>query len=337
MIVVDADMHLREQEDWLRPHLPDRWARPILFPFENFDRSLRGRLGKKGVDAHMQLRDMDAEGIDLAILYPTLGLFFGEVRESDFAIALARAYNDWVTEYCSADPARLKAVALVPVQVPDAAAGELERAQQMGLVGAMVPSYCRVGPRHAGDPWLDPLFAAAERLGMPIAFHANGGVTPINERFPSFLQIHTFSHVPEQMAAVTGVVLGGVLERFPRLTVGFMEAGCGWLPFWADHMDEEYELREEEAPHLSRRPSEYLRSGRCYFGVEPEERWIGQAADVVGAGALLYASDYPHWDSGWPHTVSAIRDRQDLGDDLKRKVLGENALRFYGLPVPAGV
>ena len=90
MIVVDADMHLRETEDAIRAHLPDRWRRPILFPFENFDRSLRGRLGKRTIDAAMQLRDMDEEGIDLAIVYPTLGLFFGEVREPDFAVALAR-------------------------------------------------------------------------------------------------------------------------------------------------------------------------------------------------------------------------------------------------------
>jgi predicted TIM-barrel fold metal-dependent hydrolase len=144
-----------------------------------------------------------------------------------------------------------------------------------------------------------------------------------------------FSHVPEQIAAVTAVVLGGVFERFPRLRVGFMEAGCGWVPFWMEHMDEEFELRHEEAPELKAKPSEYLTSGRAYFGVEPEERLIPVVAGVVGQDALMYASDYPHWDSGWPNTSRTLRERDDLSEPLKARLLGENALDFYGLRVPA--
>jgi predicted TIM-barrel fold metal-dependent hydrolase len=122
-----------------------------------------------------------------------------------------------------------------------------------------------------------------------------------------------------------------------RHKVGFMEAGCGWVPFWLEHMDEEFELRHRETPWLSARPSEYLTSGQAYFGVEPEERLIPIAAEVIGEGALLYASDYPHWDSGWPNTARALLEREDLNDHLKRKLLGENALGFYRMPVAAGV
>lgn len=333
MIVIDADMHLMDREELLRQHLDERWARRrYLFSLDNFDRTLGGRLGKQQVDAATQLCDMDAEGIKIAVLYPTIGLFLGEVREVDYAVGLARAYNNWVAEYCRTSPERLKAVALLPVQEPEAAAKELERAHKLGLVAGMVPTFCRVGPRNPGDRWLDAVFAAAEHLGMPIAFHATGGLTPANDRFTTFLQVHVFSHVPEQMAAVTGVVLGGVLERFPRLKVGFMEAGCGWVSFWFQHMDEEFELRHEEVPELKAKPSEYLRQGgRCYFGVEPDERLIPQTAELIGGDGLLYASDYPHWDSGWPNTARTLRERGDLSDALKQKILGENALRFYGL------
>jgi predicted TIM-barrel fold metal-dependent hydrolase len=114
-----------------------------------------------------------------------------------------------------------------------------------------------------------------------------------------------------------------------------MEAGCGWLPFWMEHMDEEYEKRQHEAPLLQMDPSEYIKNGRVYVGCEPEEKMMPIAAQWIGEGQLLYASDYPHWDSDWPHTVKTVRERTDLGDELKRKVLGENALRFYGLGVPA--
>ena len=137
------------------------------------------------------------------------------------------------------------------------------------------------------------------------------------------------------MIAITQVILAGVLEKFPKLVVGFMEAGCGWLPFWMEHMDEEYEKRKHEAPLLQMDPSEYIKSGRVYIGCEPEEKMMPIAAEWVGDTQLLYASDYPHWDSDWPNTVKTVRERTDLTDEQKRKVLGENALRFYGMGVPA--
>jgi uncharacterized protein len=334
---IDADMHVRDTESLLKPYLPEpHRSRPRLYPTENFDRGLGGRLGKTQVDAQIQLADMQAEGIDLAVLFPTTGLFMGEVREPELAVALSRAYDDWIADYCRAAPDRLKGVALLQLLEPEQAAAELERAVgRLGLVGGVVPAYSRFGPRNLGERAVDPVYAAAERLGVPIAIHASGGLSPLNERFGRFVQVHTFSHVPEQMAAVTATVLGGVFERFPRLRIGFMEAGCGWLPFWLEHMDEEFELRRSEAPELTARPSEYLAGGRAYFGVEPEERLIGLAAETVGEGQLLYASDYPHWDSGWPNTARTLRERDDLSGRLKARILGENALAFYGLAVPA--
>ncbi|MBX5465880.1 MAG: amidohydrolase [Firmicutes bacterium] len=334
MRIIDADMHLRDEDGEIRRYLRPPWnaGRRTLYPFDNFDRTLGGRLGRPAQSPQAHLEDMEAEAIDVAVLYPTNGLFIGEVRERAFAVALTQAYNEWVARFCETAPERLKAVAMVPIQDPDAAARELERAvRTLGLVGAMVPTFCRVGPRNPGDRWLDPLYAVAEMLGVPVALHASGGVTAANDRFATFLEIHAFSHVPEQMAALTAVVLGGVLERFPRLKVGFMEAGCGWVPFWLEHLDEEYALRREEADHLRRAPSDYVRTGAVYFGVEPEEQGIRLAAECVGPDRLLYASDYPHWDSGWPNTSRCLRERTDLSEQWKTQLLGENAARFYGL------
>lgn len=332
-LIVDADMHVRDYPALIKEHLPEpHRSRLQLFPSESFDRSFGGTLGKREVDLATQLADMDAEGIHQAVLYPTAGLRISDVIETEYAVALCRAYNDWIAEYCLGAPERLKAVALLQVIDVEAAAEELERAAgQLGLVGGMVPAYSRFGPRNLGERSLDPLYAVAERLGLPIAIHANGGVSPVNQdRFSSFLQVHLFSHVPEQMVAVTATVIGGVFERFPRLKVGFMEAGCGWVPFWMEHMDEEFELRHREVPSLSAKPSEYLTSGRAYFGMEPEEKLIPMVAEIVGEGALLYASDYPHWDSGWPNTSRTLLGRSDLSDGLKRRLLRENAVRFYG-------
>jgi predicted TIM-barrel fold metal-dependent hydrolase len=336
MLIVDADGHVRDPEEEIKKYLDPRWARRmLLFPRENYDRTMGGTLGKRDVTASVMLQDMDVEGIDLSVLYPTNALFIGGLREREFAIAVSRAYNDWLYDYCQTDPRRLRGVALVPLQDVEAACAEINRAvTQLGLVAAMIPTYMRYGTRSAGDPYFDPFYTECERLGVPVAFHATGGERG-DERFDSFLSLHVCSHVLEQMVTMAGFILGGVLERHQRLQVGFMEAGCGWLPFWMDHMDEEYEKRQEEAPALKMQPSEYIKSGRVFVGCEPEERMMPIAAQWIGDGQLLYASDYPHWDSDWPNTVRTVRERTDLGDELKRKVLGENALRFYGMGVPA--
>lgn len=332
-VVIDADMHVRDEEGLLKRYLPERWqSRRNLFPRDGFDRDIGGKLGKREVDARTQLADMDVEGIGVAILYPTNGLFLGEIREPEYAVALCRAYNNWLHDYCQTDPQRLKGVAMVPLQDIRAAVEELERAVgELGMLGVMFPTFFRYGPTNPGDPYFDPLYATAQRLRVPVAYHASGSMARGNDRFPTFLELHIFSHVPEQMAMVTSVLLGGVLEKFPELVVGFMEAGCGWVPFWLEHIDEEWEKRRHEAPLLKAKPSEYALSGRCYFGVEPEERMLGIVAEMLGEGQLLYASDYPHWDSDWPNTVRTIKERDDLSEGLKAKLLGENARRFYRL------
>ena len=138
------------------------------------------------------------------------------------------------------------------------------------------------------------------------------------------------------MAAVCSIVLGGVLERHPDLRVAFLEAGVGWVPYWLERLDEHFEKLGNEVPHLSMKPSEYLLSGRCYFHVEPEERGLPFAIEVLGDDLLMYASDYPHWDCAFPDSARLLRERADLSETSKRKILGQNAARFYGLPVTTG-
>jgi uncharacterized protein len=335
MLIVDGDAHLRDNVDnCYRPYLEAPYnTRALFWPTDGFDRNKGGKLGKRDVDAPTQLQDMDVEGIDVSILYPTTGLGIGKIYESDYAVALCRAYNNWLHDYCQTNPTRLKGVALLPLQDVDAAVRELNRAvTDLGMLGGMIPTFVR--GVNLGDKALWPLYAEAEKLDVPIGAHATGGETGDLGRFPTFLGIHICSHVPEQMISLTSVVLGGVFEKFQKLRFGFLEAGCGWVPFWMEHMDEEFEKRRDEAPNCKEEPSVYITSGRCYFGCEPEEKTLPFAAQLVGEDVLLYASDYPHWDSDWPHTVSTVRERTDMSESLKRKVLGENALRFYGMPAP---
>ena len=151
-------------------------------------------------------------------------------------------------------------------------------------------------------------------------------------RFNNFINVHSVGHPVEQMMSLCSVVVGGVLERFPQLRVAFLESGIGWLPFMMDRLDEEIEKRgEDEAPWLKANPSEYITGGRCFFGVECGEKTIADAVRWGLENALLYASDYPHWDGDWPHTVKKVRERQDLSASIKQKMLHDNAVRFYKL------
>src|SRR5262249_60432377 len=162
----------------------------------------------------------------------------GTIREADYAGALARAYNDWVYDYRQAAPDRLRAVAMLATQDIPGAARELERAvSDLGAVGAMV--HTEVSRQNVGDEMYWPLYATAQRLDVPVAFHAHGTGSPDSYRWPNFLGAHTWSHVPEQMITAASVAYGGILEKFPDLRVGVLEAGWGWGPFCMEARDAE--------------------------------------------------------------------------------------------------
>ena len=226
---------------------------------------------------------------------------------------------------------RLQAVALLPVQDPKAAAKELRRAvSELGHVGAMLAAD---GTHLLGDERFLPIYEEAERLGVMLGIHASGshlGGAGV-DLFPTFIQAHTCSHAFGQMRQLTSIVFEGIPERFPRLRIAYLEAGCGWAPYWMERMDDEYAKRAEEAPALRKKPSEYIRSGSIYFSCEADEWLLPQALKLVGENQIVYASDFPHWDHSFPQSIDEIRDRGDLSDAQKRKILGDNARRLYGL------
>ncbi|MBI3076232.1 MAG: amidohydrolase [Deltaproteobacteria bacterium] len=330
MFVIDADGHLLETDELLRRHLEEPYNnRPRLFPRDWWDRSMGGRLGKEVFDVETRLKDMDVEGIDVSVLFPTSGLSIGLVKEVGFAVALARAYNNLVAEVCSRSP-RLKAVALVPPQNLSEAVKEANRAVTgLGLVGVMLPAHGHM--RNLGGPEFYPLYEECQRLKVPVTIHANSYGTEGTDRFDNFLATHIVSFPMEMLIQLTGVILGGIPELFPQLKMGFLEFGCGWLPYWIDRMDGEYEKRSSEAPLLKKTPGEYMLGGTIFYSVEPEESTIPYVVERCGADVLLYASDYPHWDMDYPESAEDIRKRATLSDEVKRKILGENAKRFYNL------
>jgi len=282
-----------------------------------------------GRDPHLRLQVLDDEGIDAAVLYPSVGLMFGLLEHPDIAAALCTAYNDWLARYCATDAKRLIGVALLPQHDPRLAADELERAVvNHGFVGGVMRPN-RIGGRTVDHPDFDVLWDKAQRLDVPVSLHEAylAGIDTIGlDRMSSYAGCHIVSHVFEQMAAMVNVTLAGIFQRFPRLRVGFLEAGCGWAPTWTDRIEEHYELAPGD--YRGGNPEGVLNT-RSWLTFEIEEPGLAAALEQGWADNVMFASDYPHHDAVYPGAVKCVKER-GLGEELERKVLADNALAFYG-------
>jgi uncharacterized protein len=334
--VIDGDGHVTETTEQMAKYIDEPYRRRPLtspwYPADGWDRRLLGSLGDWAGGAPAWLEALDRGGMESTILYPTLGLFVGFLKDREWAVAICRAYNSFLSEEFVRVSPRLRAVALLPIQDPEAAALELRRAvKELGLVGGMLAAD---GSHVLGDSRFFPIYEEAQRLDTMLGVHASGshlGGAGV-DLFPRFIQAHTTSHPFGQMRQLTSIVFEGIPERFPRLRLAFLEAGAGWAPYWMERMDDEYAKRgEAEAPVLKKRPSDYVRSGNIYFSCEADEWLLPQAVRLVGENQIIYASDFPHWDHSFPGSIKEIEKRGDLTDGQKRKILADNALRLYRL------
>jgi predicted TIM-barrel fold metal-dependent hydrolase len=340
MRVLDADGHVVEPGHLFADVIPSGAAvfdLPATTPYEMCGdvELIRDQLDH-GFDAPSYLRAMDAQGIDAAVLYPSMGLFVPYLPELDAAAsgAACRAYNDWIAEYCETDAGRLAAVGIVP-RDPGAATDEAERAIGLGLVGVTVR------PNHIGGEYLDseawaPLYDALEDTGGVLAVHealgVRAGVTIGSDRFTGFAARHACSHPLEQMAAATALLLGGVCERHPRLRVAFLESGTGWLPYWLARLDDHREwLHDTECAALSLAPSEYF-ARQCVISSDPEDALAAFSIEQLGADHVVWASDFPHPDAAFPGAVDEFLEHvPELDDDRRRAVLWDTPAAFYAL------
>ncbi|HMC02530.1 MAG TPA: amidohydrolase family protein [Cellulomonadaceae bacterium] len=351
--VIDVDGHVFEPDELWERHLPsafhDRRPRIVRDERGTTRYEIEGRQIPPGVgvgawvpegiveasvhrdgaiDPRLRLADMDVEGIDVAVLYGTASLGFWGITDRDLGRACCRAYNDWLAEYCSADPTRLKGTPALPLASLDDTLDEARRTvTELGFVSITVP--CCVGPQNLDDPDLDPLWRLAEELDVPVGVHA-GGPRFAHRRFvDAYATLHALEFAFDIMFAAATLVCGGVLERFRALRVLLLEAGAAWGPYLFERLDEHYEKRSDEMPGITKRPSEYLADGRLVVSCEAE-RHLGHALAGLGDHAVVFASDYPHWDAEFPNSVRAITSHPDLDEDQKAAVLGINAARVYG-------
>jgi predicted TIM-barrel fold metal-dependent hydrolase len=328
--IIDADAHHLDGGAY-KIYLPEKFRARSgpYFPSFGWDIFLNGTTGRNPKNSNEYCQDLDVEKIGDAVAYPSFALAIGLVRELDLAAALATAYNDWAHDFCKSSGNRVKYAAVVAPQVVPEAVREIRRAvKDKGAVGVMMPTYVQQG-LDLGQPQFDPIYAEAQELGVPIGFHATAQVAVGNTRFHKYIGVHMTSHPFEQMLSVVSIISNSVLDRFPKLKVGFLEAGVGFLPYWMERFDEKYLLRKAEMEPLKMLPSEYIKAGRCYFTCEGEESALPLVIEQFGDQCMMYASDYPHWDMEWPHSVAQVVNRKDISDKTKQNILADNAKAFY--------
>ena len=293
----------------------------------------------RGFDAVAQLADMDVEGVDLAFLYPSYGLFATASSELDPVIATAtcRAYNNWLSDFCAGDRDRLHGVGMIALQDPDGAAAEVLRIHDDLGFRAVFTRPNPIGGRNLDDPTYEPVWKALSERQMTLGLH-EGGMPPLpqagSDRLTNAEQKHICSHPMEQMVAAVSLIYDGVLERFPGLQVAFLEAGCGWVPFWLERMDDHYEkgiARDFGAANdLTMPPSEYF-ARQCYVSADADEAMLAPVIALLGDERIVFSTDYPHPDSKYPHAVESFLALPGVSDDSKRRILWDNARALYGM------
>ncbi len=266
---------------------------------------------ERDYDPEAQVMGMDMEGVDIAVLYPTTGLSLIARDNLDprLSLAVCEAYNNWIHDFCRYRPERLKWVAMLPVHDVHVACRELIRCvTELGAVGSFVrPNF--VNGRYWHSNYWDPLYSVHEDLGVTWGFHE--GVSAVYSRMLELygenrFYRHVASHWIEMQQAMIAMIIGGVFEFHPRLRVGFLEAQNSWVPGLLSRIEWDYpQYRDSHAPYLTLTPREYFRRN-CWAAVEGSEPEIEPTAGLIGADRMCISTDYPHFDSNFPHVADNL-------------------------------
>jgi predicted TIM-barrel fold metal-dependent hydrolase len=370
LCIVDADGHVCEPPDLWERGLParfrDRALRLRWNPATGYDEAWvedwcitdRGLVGlgnagtsfadlgkgrryadgnRAGFEPKARLAVLDAERIDVAVLYGGLALSLPAIHDPELAVWHCRVYNDWIAEFCAANPRRLHAAAALPLQDPVAAVAEARRARELGLcAGFTRPNALNPHGRPLHDPAHEAVWAALVELGMPLAFHPAGlWDMPGTSRAMAGLMAPGTHHAIilffDQYMTLANLVYAGVLERHPGLRVAVLESGGGWIAHWMDRLDEFTESYGWQLLGLRLKPSEYFRR-QGFVSFDPGEHTMAALAPLVGADTMIWASDFPHSDARYPGVVDELHEHTAaMMPEARAQLLGGNALRLYGV------
>ncbi len=283
-----------------------------------------------------RLRDMDKEGVDVHLIIPATFATAVSALELDLALEIYAAYHRFLEDYCSPDPSRLKATALVSGADPEGAVEEIKRRSDDPWICSVTVVLPEGVP--ADDPDVEPIWAALDEHDLPILHHSFFYEPPY---FPGYRDIWGNVVVARAAAHPWGaqrlagyLILSGLFDRYPRLRVGFSECSAGWVPGWLTRLQGQADYMGAMLPDLKQDPIGYAQSGHVFCGIELYEGVDMAKAiiDVVGEDVLMYQSDFPHPQCHFPDSPEVVLGWRDtLGDDTVRKIASGNAERYLRL------
>jgi predicted TIM-barrel fold metal-dependent hydrolase len=285
-------------------------------------------------DPAARIRDMDIEGIDVNLMLPS-GWFgcWTTIKDVGLETAIYEAYHRWMANYCAAFPNRLKGVILAAARDVKTAVAEIARAaKEAWPLAVFVYAPYQFPLDH---PDLEPIWKAAADNDLAVALHtftvmppyAPGGLDSWENLWLQRSAAHPWCG-QRNMASIIGA---GIMDRYPNIRIGTLEAGHGWLPAWVNRLEEHTKLCPEALPHLQQTIRDYVTSGRYFQSIEVSEGGaITQSVlDLLGSDLLMFGSDYPHGESWFPVSVETVFGWNLKEADMK-KLLWDNAVRYYG-------
>ena len=342
--VIDTDGHVMENQSDIRKYLESPWnRRPTpLWPGDqpwdtNLYDSFEEAAGWEGLAPGEQIDRwhaiMDEHNVELAFCFPTGSGNVAKNQEIPFQIAVTRACNTHFAKEYNALSKRVSCVGVLPMRSPPDAAQELRRAVvELGLKGfEILPTGL---PIALGEPFYDPIYAEAEKLGVVLGVHGTRNTSRElgTSSLSTFAEVHSYAFTAGVLLQFTSIICQGVPVRFPNLKLAFLEIGATWLPYYLDRLDEHWEKRGEyEMPLLKKKPSDVVRESNIYFSLESGESQLAATIDYLGADHFVYASDVPHWDTEFPDNLEQLRHHPDLSEEVREKILLKNAKALFGL------
>ena len=285
-------------------------------------------------DLNARLEALDAEDIDVQVIYPTLFLAYPLTTDLPLMTALCSSYNRWMGDTLSGSD-RLKWAGVVNLEDVTGAVQTVYEAKSLGASAMMVLG--TAGNHMLDDPMFLPFYEAMAETDLTLGVHVGWSCPSLNnlysELYPSWITAFTMPLLMGFVAFMTG----GILDRFPNLRVVFLEAGCLWIPFVMDRLNHRYphahrlaNLYPQINVNAAAEPNEYLKRGNLYWSAEVEDDMLPQVMDLVGEGQIVFGSDIPHSDRE-RFAAKTLLERDDVSESGKSAILEGNPARLYAL------
>ena len=314
-----------------------QFQKAINWTTEDMIKKFGEEIVTQGFTGERVAKALEIEGVDTMVVYgPEYDLWM-EGIDPQLQAGMVRAYNRWGQEMRESSGGRVHVSGPVPLNDVSRALEEIQYAYDHLGTRCFWARNNHVNHRNLGDTYYDPIWELLQDLDVAFGTHefmGLNGPSEGSERFFTFTEWHTIVHQFEAMSGVVSMITNGVYERFPRLRVAYMEAGCGWLPSWLHRLDEQLELAgEREFPQLSMSAMDYFQRN-CWISTECEDPYVSDVIRWMGNDHIVYETDFPHPDSKYPHATDEFLGLlpDQITAESKRKILWDNAVDLYRFP-----